>query len=169
MSTPPRLFEVPDSDIAELESMMDDERLSDKVKLRCRIVLLRADMLTPVQVARELDRSRQFVHKWLKRYEEYGIVGLQEHRRGTGQIGRRIARKSLRHEADKLLKRKANVSWLDLERLLLTQIRSIDDDPEGSQNASRARARNDSLKLLVDVKKSQEKDGGTADDYLDEL
>lgn len=56
---------------------------------RARIVLLAAQGLTITAVAQQAGLSRHKTYKWLRRWEEAGIAGLNEKTRGRVQGSRR--------------------------------------------------------------------------------
>jgi transposase len=74
---------VPDSDRAELEKWIRSSTMRAGLALRARIVLLIADGVAHVEIARRFSISRQTVINWRARYESGGVAGLfDEHRSG---------------------------------------------------------------------------------------
>ena len=161
---------VPESDVSELESMLTDDRLTDRMKLRFRIILLRADMVTVREIARDLDCSPTTVNKWLDRYRSGGIQALQDERphKTDGPLARRRVYRSLKGAAERLIREGKGVAWSDLQHLLLVQLREEPDDDERSPHATHTKAKVEMLRLLKDVKIAEERDtGGGADDFFD--
>tara|TARA_R100000808_G_C2089505_1_gene110426 strand:- start:229 stop:738 length:510 start_codon:yes stop_codon:yes gene_type:complete len=162
-------IEVPDSDVSELEDMLDDPRLTERMKTRFRIVLLKADFLSHSAVAAQLGTNKQSVIKWIKRYQEGGIPALQDDRAGKGgPLGRRRVRRSLKGAADKLLSSNRSLSHEDVERLVLTQLREEPDDEPGQPYATHSKVKVQLLNVLADVVKSKS-DGESVEDLLASL
>src|SRR3954469_15760831 len=63
-------------DRAALTAILDDRNRPQKHVQRARIVLLSADRLSVVEVARQTDMSRPAVWRWQQRFAEEGVDGL---------------------------------------------------------------------------------------------
>lgn len=169
MGRPVKHIEVPESDIDELTDMLDDPRLTDRMKIRFRMVLLKADYLSHSAIADQLGSNRQSVIKWVKRYEDGGIPALQDDRAGKGgPLGRRRVRRSLKATADKLLSANRSLTHEDIERLVLTQLREEPDDETGQPYATHSKVKVQLLNVLADVVKSKA-GGDSIEDLLASL
>lgn len=67
---------VPDLDRDELEKWVRSSAMKAGLALRARIVLLIADGVAHVEIARRFSISRQTVINWRSRYESGGVTGL---------------------------------------------------------------------------------------------
>jgi transposase len=63
-------------DRADLERVIEDRRRPVKHVQRCRIVLLSADRLAVLEIAKRVGVSRPMVWRWQQRYAEEGLDGL---------------------------------------------------------------------------------------------
>src|SRR4051794_38526715 len=63
-------------DRAALTAILDDRNRPQKHVQRARIVLLSADRLSVLEVARQTDMSRPAVWRWQQRFAEEGVDGL---------------------------------------------------------------------------------------------
>jgi biotin operon repressor len=169
MGRPVKHIDIPDSDVDELTDMLDDPRLTDRMKIRFRMVLLKADYLSHSAIADQLGSNRQSVIKWVKRYEDGGIPALQDDRAGKGgPLGRRRVRRSLKGTAEKLLAAQRSLTHEDIERLVLTQLREEPDDEPGQPYATHSKVKVSLLSVLADVVKSKAS-GDSIEDLLSQL
>ena len=169
MGRPVKHIDIPESDVDELTDMIEDPRLSERMKVRFRMVLLKADYLTHSAIADQLGSNRQSVIKWVKRYEYGGIPALQDDRPGKGgPLGRRRVRRSLKGAADKLLATNRSLTHEDIERLVLTQLREEPDDDVGQPYATHSKVKVQLLGVLADVVKSKAS-GDSIEDLLASL
>jgi transposase len=76
-------LELTESQLAELEKGFR-RGTSHCFRMRCRVILLKAEGLTSVEVGAQTDMSLVSVNSWVKRYLSEGIAGLQT-RPGRGR------------------------------------------------------------------------------------
>ena len=78
-----KIVELNDEQRAELEKGYRKGK-NHTFRIRCQMILLKAEKRTSVEVAEILGGCEVVVNNWLKRYEEEGIKGL-ETRAGRGR------------------------------------------------------------------------------------
>ena len=75
----PRLkLDVPADDRAELERRSRSRSERAGVAFRAKIILLRAEGLSKLEVAEKLGTSEPTVQKWTARYQRMGLAGLDD-------------------------------------------------------------------------------------------
>ena len=75
-SNPPII--VSDEDRAALNGLVRSPRTPQAMVMRARVILLSAEGNSPTAVAAELGTSRPTVYRWLERFQEQGVSGLQD-------------------------------------------------------------------------------------------
>jgi IS30 family transposase len=61
----------------QLEHYLRQTTLPRGIARRVQLVLLRADGVTIVEIAKRVDMARKNIYKWLKRFQERRIAGLE--------------------------------------------------------------------------------------------
>jgi transposase-like protein len=70
------------------------------VSRRVRIILLLADGMTITDIAATVGMSRQHVYKWVRRFVQHGLEGLQSQRRHDRPIHPRLLDMSDQNDVD---------------------------------------------------------------------
>jgi transposase-like protein len=97
----PFIIELSPAERASLESTSRRYSAPYRDVVRARIVLLAAQGVENIEIARRLDTPAQIVSKWRKRFFEDGLVGLAERLR-TGRRPGFPPRARRRRQGDRL-------------------------------------------------------------------
>jgi transposase len=73
-------MEMASENRAELARLVRSDSYDGSVAARAQIVLWRADGFSIAQIARAARTTRPTVYKWLERYREHGLAGLEDHK-----------------------------------------------------------------------------------------
>ena len=76
MFTPKLCVLLPATDRAQFATLAGKGTTPQKVALRARILLMRADHVRPSHIAEQLAVSRNHVHYWVRRYVMQGVSGV---------------------------------------------------------------------------------------------
>ena len=78
MAKPIKTIKLSDSDRKELQKRVNGYSYSKRKSLRAQIILLKAEGKTQEEIKAAINISRKAISKWVNRYIEHGIDGLQD-------------------------------------------------------------------------------------------